>query len=100
MLNLRDIIKIKDDDFIVIGKINYEEKEYYYLANTNKNDEFNQLIIKISLQSNCFNCFRIFFKTKDSLLSICMILRSASSSCFFEEFLSMANCHILKFREL
>lgn len=31
----------------------------------NKNDEFNQLIIKISLQSNCFNCFRIFFKTKD-----------------------------------
>lgn len=40
MLNLRDIIKIKDDDFIVIGKINYEDKEYYYLANTNKNDEF------------------------------------------------------------
>ena len=40
MLNLRDIIKIKNDDFIVIGKINFENQDYFYLANTNKNNEF------------------------------------------------------------
>ena len=40
MLNLRDIIKINNDNFIVIGKVNYEDKDYFYLANTNKNNEF------------------------------------------------------------
>ena len=40
MLNLRDIIKINNDNFIVSGKVNYEDKDYFYLANTNKNNEF------------------------------------------------------------
>lgn len=30
-----------------------------------QNNNINQMIIKISLESNCFNCFRIFFKTKE-----------------------------------
>lgn len=46
MLNLRDIIKIKNDDFIVISKIDYENQEYFYLANTNKNNEFKYCTLK------------------------------------------------------
>lgn len=40
MLNLRDIIKINNDDFIVISKVTLDNKDYFYLANTNKNNEF------------------------------------------------------------
>ena len=39
MINLRNIITLSDDnEYIVVGKINYENIIYYYLVDINKND--------------------------------------------------------------
>jgi hypothetical protein len=39
MINLRNIITLSDDnEYIVVGKIDYEDTIYYYLVDINKND--------------------------------------------------------------
>ena len=39
MINLRNIITLSDDnEYIVVGKINYENIIYYYLVDINKNE--------------------------------------------------------------
>ena len=40
MLNIRDLITIKDGKYMVISKVELEGVIYYYLANTLKNDDF------------------------------------------------------------
>lgn len=41
MINLRNIITLSDDnEYIVVGKIDYEDTIYYYLVDINKNDNF------------------------------------------------------------
>ena len=38
-MNLRDIITLNDNNqYIVVGKIDYEAKTYYYLVDINKNE--------------------------------------------------------------
>ncbi len=67
------ICKLNDDDFTFKNMDVKKNGDYYIIKNIkneshiiykNKNEYDDQLIIKISLQSNCFNCFKILFKTK------------------------------------
>ncbi len=39
MLELRDIITLKDNKYMVISKVKMDDKLYFYLVNTNKNDD-------------------------------------------------------------
>lgn len=69
------ICKLNDEDFS-FNNIEFEKNGNSYMMKNLKNDssiilnnkkEHNKkLIIKLSLESNCFNCFKILFKTKDN----------------------------------
>lgn len=48
MINLRNIITLSDNnEYIVVGKVDYEDKTYYYLVDINKNEN-----IKYCYQTN------------------------------------------------
>lgn len=68
------ICKLNEDEFS-FEKLKVDKLEASYrISNLSKNSRIilknkinnsNQMIIKVSLEANCFNCLRIFFKTKD-----------------------------------
>lgn len=69
------ICRLNDDEFI-FKNIDFDKNGDSYKIKNIQNDSciiFNnekehnkKLIIKLSIESNCFNCFRILFKTKDN----------------------------------
>lgn len=40
MIDVRDIITLKDDKYMVISKVELEGKLYFYIANIEKNEDF------------------------------------------------------------
>lgn len=40
MIDVRDIITLKDDKYMVISKVELEGKLYFYIANVEKNEDF------------------------------------------------------------
>jgi len=38
LINVKDVIKLKDDnEYVVISKVNYENRNYYYMIDINNN---------------------------------------------------------------
>ena len=70
-----EICKLNDDDF-TFKKIDFDKNGNEYVLNNlkkgssiilnNKIKTNGRLIIKVALKSNCFNCFKILFKTKNN----------------------------------
>ncbi len=40
MLEVRDIVTLKDSKYMVISKVELDNKFYFYIANVEKNDDF------------------------------------------------------------
>lgn len=69
------ICELNDGDF-TFNKIDFDKNENEYMLKNIKKDSSiilnnkiktsGRLIVKIALKSNCFNCFKILFKTKDN----------------------------------
>ena len=74
-LSKNSVCKLNENDFSFKNLKYIKQENSYKIINSNSNskillnNKFNnedRFIIKVSIESNCFNCLRIFFKTKDN----------------------------------